>query len=155
MIIVSYARYIRVPAGTTVWRDYYNISSRDHQTTSYTSNVLLLYHYFSSPTICTWTYLLSSPLYASTPMYLLATRLVNHAACNVEPRPLNYCWNSVSTAQLVELTADVFKIILRQTSAAERQPRHGASTSEVSSDTVGVGEQDEGVSGRGAILIVS
>ena len=48
----------------------------------------------SSSTICTWTSLLSSPLNASTPMYALATRPMNHAASNVESRPLN-CWNSV------------------------------------------------------------
>ena len=48
------------------------------------------------------------------PIYLvLATRLTNHAACNVESRSLNRL-NSVSTAQLVELTSDVFEIILRK-----------------------------------------
>ena len=90
-------------------------------------------------------------------MYALATRLMNHAACNIEPIPLN-CWNSVSTAQLVELTADVFETIMRKTStahSASRQPGHGASTPEASSDTVEVGEQDEGVSVRGMILIAS
>ena len=89
--------------------------------------------------------------------YVLATRLKNHAACNVECTPLN-CWKSVSTAQLIELTADVFDFFLQKTSKADpssRQPGHGASTPEVSSDTVGVGEQDEGVLGRGMILIAS
>ena len=79
---------------------------------------------------------------------------MNHVACNVESRPLNR-WNSVSTAQLVELTADVVEIFLQKTTTAERQPGHGASTPEASSDTVGVGEQHEGVSRRGAILIAS
>ena len=82
---------------------------------------------------------------------------MNHAACNVESRPLN-CWNSVSTAQLVELTDDVLETILQKTSTAHpagRQPGHGASTPEASSDTVGVAEQDEGVSGLGVILIAS
>ena len=69
-------------------------------------------------------------------------------ACNVESKPLN-CWNSVLTAPLIELTVDVFEIFLRKTSTAESQPEHDASTSETSSDTSGVGEQDEGVSGRG------
>ena len=41
------------------------------------------------------------------------------------------------------------------TSTAVRQPRHGASTPEASSDTVGVGQQDDEVSGRGEILIAS
>ena len=80
---------------------------------------------------------------------------MNHAACNVEPSPLN-SWNSVSTAQMVELTEDVFEIVLHKTSTAHpasRQAGHGASTPEASSDTVGVGEQDEGVLGRGVILI--
>ena len=72
-------------------------------------------------------------------------RLMNHEACNVESRPLNCCWNSVSTAQLYELTANVFKTILEKTSTAERQRGHCASMPEASSDTVGVGEQDEGV----------
>ena len=90
-------------------------------------------------------------------MYVLATRLVNHAACSVESRPLNR-WNSVSAAQLVELTADVFEILLQKTSTAHpasQQPGHGVSTPEASSDTVGVGEQHEGVSGQEIILIVS
>ena len=88
-------------------------------------------------------------------MYVLAMRLMNHAAYNVESRLLN-CWNSVLTAQLGELTADVFKIFLRKTSPghpASRPPGHGASTGPASSDTVGVGEQDDDVSGRGMILI--
>ena len=67
---------------------------------------------------------------------------MNHAVCNVESRPLNF-WKSVSTVQRVELTA------------AGRQPEHGASTPEASSDTAGVGEQDGGVSERGVILIAS
>ena len=90
-------------------------------------------------------------------MYVLATRLKNHAACNVESRPLN-CWNSVPTAQLDKLTSDIFETILPKTSTAHpasRQPGHGASTPEASFYTVGVGEQDEGVSGRGVILIAS
>ena len=56
--------------------------------------------------------------------------------------------------KLVELTPDVFEIMFQKTSAAHpasRQPGHSASTPEASSDTVGVGEQDEGVSGRGVI----
>ena len=80
---------------------------------------------------------------------------MNYAACNVESRPPK-CWNSISTAQLVELTANELKIILRKTSTAHpasRQSGHGASTPEVSSDTVRVGEQDEVVSGREVILI--
>ena len=88
---------------------------------------------------------------------VLATRLINHGACNVECRPLN-CRNSVSTAQLVELTADVFEIILQKMCTAHpasRQPGHGASTPEASSNTVGVGERDEGVSGQGGFLMAS
>ena len=79
---------------------------------------------------------------------------MNHAACNVESSPLN-CWNSVSAAQLVELTDDVFEIHLRETSTAERRPGHGASTPEASSDAVGVGEQDDGVLDQWVILIAS
>ena len=135
-----------------VWRDYYSISSSNRQTTLYTSSVLLCIIIFSSPTIFAWTCLLSSPLYASTPMNVLATRLMNHAACNVESRPLTG-WNSISIAQMVELTADLFALILRKTSTAERQPGHGSP--EASSEPVGVGEQDEGVWGRGVILIAS
>ena len=89
--------------------------------------------------------------------YVMPTRLMNHPAFNVESRPLN-CWNSVSTAQLVELTSDEFEILLQKTSTAHparRQPGHRASTPEASSDTVGVGEQDEGGSGREVILIAS
>ena len=100
-------------------------------------------------------YLDLSPLFAVCEYsYVLATRLKNHAACHVESRPLN-CRNSVSTVQLDELTDDVLEIFLRKASTAERQPGHGASTPEACSDTVGVGEQDEGVSGRGVILVVS
>ena len=87
--------------------------------------------------------------------YVLPTRLMNHSAC--KSRPLN-CRKSVSIAQLVELASDVFEIFLPNTSAAHpasRQSGHDASTPETSSDTVGVGEQAEGVSGRGAILIAS
>ena len=83
---------------------------------------------------------------------------MNHVACSVESRPLN-CWNSVSTAQLVGLTYDVFEIIkfCKNEYSTPCQPaaEHGASTAEASSDTVGVGEQDEGVSDRGMILIAS
>ena len=85
--------------------------------------------------------------------------VTNYAACNVESRLLNCYWNSVATAQLVELTADVFEYFLQQKTStahpASRRPEHGASTPEASSDTVGVGEQDEGVSDRGMILIAS
>ena len=73
---------------------------------------------------------------------------MNHAACNVESRPLNW-WKSASTAQLVELTDEVFEIFSQNTCTARpasRQPGHGVSTPEAYSDTVGVGEQDEGVS---------
>ena len=83
--------------------------------------------------------------------------VMNHAACDVESRLLN-CWKSVSTAQLVERTSDVFEITLQNTCTAHpanRQPGHGASTPEASSDTVGVGEQDEGVSDRGVIPIAT
>ena len=55
---------------------------------------------------------------------------MNHAACNVESIPLN-CWRSVSTAQLVELAADVFEMCLQKTCTthpASRQPGHDAST---------------------------
>ena len=79
--------------------------------------------------------------------YVLATRLMDHAACKVESRPHN-CWKTVSTAPLVELTYDVFETTLQKTSTAHPasgQPGHGANTPEASSDTVGVGEQDEGV----------
>ena len=72
---------------------------------------------------------------------------MNHAASSVKSKPLNF-WSSVSTARLFELTCDVFEINLRKMSTAERQPGHGASTPEASSDKVRVGEQDEGVSGR-------
>ena len=53
---------------------------------------------------------------------------------------------------MVELTADVFEITLQKTSTANpasRQAGHGASTPEVSSDTIGVGEQDEGFRAEG------
>ena len=76
--------------------------------------------------------------------------VMNHAACNVESRPLN-CWESVSIAQLVEITADVHEIFWQKTCTAQsasRQAGHGASTPEASSDTVRVGEQDEGFSDR-------
>ena len=63
----------------------------------------------------------------------------------IQHRPLNW-----SHSQLT-----YFEIILRKTSTAERHPEHGASTPEVSFDIVGVGKQDEGVSGRGVILITS
>ena len=66
MIIVSYARYMRVPAGSMAGNSRCN-----RQITSYlelTAAVSSLAH-FSGPTICTWTSLLSSPLYASTSMY--------------------------------------------------------------------------------------
>ena len=68
---------------------------------------------------------LSSPLCTSTPMYVLAKRLMNHPACNVESRPLN-CRNSESTAQLVELTDVVFEIIMRKTSTAHNVSRQAA-----------------------------
>ena len=103
-------------------------------------------------------YLDLSPLFSSVCEYYYVCidheTVMNHAACNVKSRPLN-CWNPVPTAQLFELTAGVFEMILRKTSIAERQPGHGASTSEASSNTVRFGEQDEGVLGRGVILIVS
>ena len=104
-------------------------------------------------------YLDLSPLFSPVCeySYVLATRLVNHAACNVKYRPLN-CWNSVLTAYLVERTAGVFEIILHKTNTAHpasRQPGNGASTPEASSDAVGVGKQDEGISDRGVILIAS
>ena len=77
---------------------------------------------FGSPTICTWTYPLSSPGYACIPpVCLMAKSLMNQGA-NVKSRRLNY-WNSVSTVQLFELTPDVLEIILQKTSTSERQPR--------------------------------
>ena len=82
---------------------------------------------------------------------------MNHAACKIEFRPL-HCWISVPTAQIFQLTADVFGIYFKKTSKAHpasRRPRHGASTPEASSDKVGVGREDEGVSGRGVIVIAS
>ena len=116
-----------------------------------TSNVVLLCHPSQQSNHM---YLDLSPLFSPVCKYscVLGTRLVNYTACNVEPRPLN-CWNSVSTAQMVELTSDTFEIILPETIAAHpasRQPGHGASTPQASSDTVGVGEKD-GVSDRGVI----
>ena len=76
-------------------------------------------------------YLYLSPL--SSPVceysYVCICHETNESACNVESRPLN-CWNSVSTPPRVELTADVFEIILLKTSTAERQPGPGASTPE-------------------------
>ena len=102
-------------------------------------------------------YLDLSPLFSPVCEYSYACisheTVMNHAACNVET--LNPGHPTVSTAQLVELTDDTFEMILREKSTAERQAGHGASTAEASSDTVGVGEQDEGVSGREVILIAS
>lgn len=82
---------------------------------------------------------------------------MNHTACNVESRPLNFS-NAVSNAQLVEFAADVFELFLYETSAAHpasRQPWRAVCTLEATPDTVGGGEHDEGVSDRGVILMKS
>ena len=53
---------------------------------------------------------LFSPVYQYSYVYIGRETVINHAAYNVESRPLN-CWKSVSTALLVELTVDMFEII--------------------------------------------
>ena len=93
----------------------------------------------------------------STEIFGNETCVMNHPACNVKSRSLN-CWNSVSTAQLLELTSDVFETSLQKTvqhTLPAGSPGTVQARPEASSDTVGVGEQDEGVSDRGVILIAS
>ena len=90
-----------------VLQDYYNSSSSssNRQPTSYHERTAVVSSFLAVQPHVPWTSPLFSP--ACEFSHVLATRLMNHEACNVESRSLN-CWNSVSTAQLFELTAQVF-----------------------------------------------
>ena len=101
-----------------VWQDNYNCRRSNRQSTSYlertaaVSSFLAVHPHVPGP--------LSSPLLSPVCEYSCVCigheaheSRMNHAACNVESGPLD-CWNSVSTAQLVELTSDVLEINLRK-----------------------------------------
>ena len=78
---------------------------------------------YSSPIIDYVPGPLSSPVCeGSYDMYVSATKLINHAAFNVKSRPVNN-WNSVSTAQLVELTSDVLASLLSLVARLRPNPR--------------------------------
>ena len=111
MMIAAYASYIRVPVGS-IWQDYYynNTRNSNRQTTSYlertahVSSFLAVQPYV--PGLLSFLLLCMRVL-----LHIGQETVMNHAACNFKSRPLN-CRNSVSTAQLVELTTDVFETIL-------------------------------------------
>ena len=71
MSIVSYASYVRVPVGSMAGLPNHLVYlERTAAVSTFLASHCCCINIFSSSTIRTWTYLLSSPLYASTPMHV-------------------------------------------------------------------------------------
>ena len=126
-----------------VWQDYYNSSSSKSPNHLEPRMHCCCIINFSSPTTCTWAYLFYTPLYASAPMYVLATilpcitQLATFESRSSRPVTLPGCVETAQLLQLsidcslIELTAGVFEILLQKKKVHHTLPADSPGTVQV------------------------